>query len=28
VRLFARRYEADFLLPPEAPEELLETLIT
>ena len=27
-RLFARRYEADFLLPPEAPEELLETLIT
>jgi len=26
--LFARRYEADFLLPPEAPEELLETLVT
>jgi len=28
IRLFARRYERDFLLPPEAPEELLETLIT
>jgi len=28
VRLFARRYEADLLLPPEAPEELLITLVT